>query len=209
MYFISKNLWFTIHVDSWFWRIIDRICWACAIFCSIPNLICRHVQTDRWTDRITRGSSRLNPIYYYSLLCIYVVPILLWRPANSNECRFSYHCRRRASDCCNFQRGSRNKLISHLFYHIIINPSMAASSNPFRWGSRGWGVFIYGNHAARRENSTSWWWWGCLCDVCFASKKSSEREFFIPAGSYLAKQLLHVFDALVSFLYCVPLLLSR
>jgi len=26
MYFISKNFWFTIHMDSWFWRIIDRIC---------------------------------------------------------------------------------------------------------------------------------------------------------------------------------------
>ena len=38
MYFISKNFWFTIHVVSWFWRIIDQICGACAIFCPIPNL---------------------------------------------------------------------------------------------------------------------------------------------------------------------------
>ncbi len=35
-----------------------------------------------------------------------------------------------------------------------MNPSTAASSNPFQRGSRGWGVFIYGNHAARRENCT-------------------------------------------------------
>ena len=56
------------------------------------------------------------------------------------------------SDCCNLQRGSRNKIISHFF---IKNPSMVASSNPFERGSRGWGVFIYGNHAARRENGTS------------------------------------------------------
>ena len=33
-------------------------------------------------------------------------------------------------------------------------------------------------------------WWGCLCDVCFASKKSSEREFFVPARTHLAFKLL-------------------
>jgi len=55
---------------------------------------------------------------------------------------------------------------------------MVASSNPFRRGSRGWGVFIHGNHAARRKNSSSWW--GGLCDVCFASKTSPEREFLFP-----------------------------
>ena len=27
-------------------------------------------------------------------------------------------------------------------------------------------------------------WWGCLCDVCFAGKKSSEREFFVFAGTH-------------------------
>jgi hypothetical protein len=37
MYFFWKNFWFTIHVDSWFEWIIDRICWACAVFRSIPN----------------------------------------------------------------------------------------------------------------------------------------------------------------------------
>jgi len=49
-------------------------------------------------------------------------------------------------------------------------------------------LFIHGNHAARRENGSSWW--GCLCGVCFASKKSSEREFFIPAGTHLGVKLL-------------------
>ena len=102
--------------------------------------------------------------------------------------RFGYHCQWRVSDCCNLQRGSRSKLISHLFYNFIINPSVAALSNPFQRGSRGWGVFIYGNHATRWENSTSWW--GCLCDVCFASMKPSEREFFVPAGTHLAVKLL-------------------
>jgi hypothetical protein len=50
MYFISKNFWFTIHV----WRIIDWICWACAIFCSIPYL---QACTDRQTDRRTDGQT--------------------------------------------------------------------------------------------------------------------------------------------------------
>ena len=67
---------------------------------------------------------------------------------------------------------------------------MTALSNPFRRGSRGWGVFIHGNHAARRENGSSSW--GCLCDVCFASKKSSELEFLVPGGTYLGVKLLRV-----------------
>jgi hypothetical protein len=87
-----------------------------------------------------------------------------------------------------FRDADRNKLISYSLYKFILNPSTSATSNPLRRGSRGWGVFIYGNHAARRENGTSWW--GCLCDVCFASKKSSEREFFVPAGTHLAVKLL-------------------
>ena len=71
---------------------------------------------------------------------------------------------------------------------FLLNPSMAASSNPFQRGYRGWGIFIYENHAARQGNGTSWW--GYLCDVCFARKKSSEREFFVPAGTHLAVKLL-------------------
>ena len=56
MYFISKNFWFKIHVDSWFWRIIDRICWAFAIFRWIPNLqACTDRRTDGRTDSRTDG----------------------------------------------------------------------------------------------------------------------------------------------------------
>ena len=56
MYFFSKNFWFTIHMDSWFWRIIYRICWACAIFRAIPNLQARtDGRTDgRTTDELIR-----------------------------------------------------------------------------------------------------------------------------------------------------------
>ena len=75
---------------------------------------------------------------------------------------------------------------------------MAASSNPFRRGFRGWGVFIHGNHDhARGENGSSWW--GCLCDVCFASKKSSEREFFVPAGTHLAVKLLKLETCIIMY----------
>jgi len=62
-------------------------------------------------------------------------------------------------------------------------------------------------------------WWGCLGDVCFASKKSSKREFFVPAGTHVAVKLLtaqplgaHVCaqlfnelrDRLITFLLFVP-----
>jgi hypothetical protein len=63
---------------------------------------------------------------------------------------------------------------------------MAASSNPFQRGSRGCGMFVHQNHAARRENGSSSW--GCLCDVYFASKKTSQREFFVPTRTHLGCQ---------------------
>jgi hypothetical protein len=36
-----------------------------------------------------------------------------------------------------------------------------------------------------------------LCDESFASKKSSEREFFVPAGTHLAVKLLITFPIFV------------
>ena len=72
---------------------------------------------------------------------------------------------------------------------------MVASSNPFQRGSWGWGMFIHGIHDARGENGSSWW--GCLCDESFASKKSSEREFFVPAGTHLAVKLFITFPIFV------------
>jgi len=54
----------------------------------------------------------------------------------------------------------RNKLISHLLYNFILNPLIAALSNPLQRGSQGCGMFVHQNHAARREIGSSWW--GCL-----------------------------------------------
>jgi len=53
-------------------------------------------------------------------------------------------------------------------------------------------MFIHGNHDARGKNHDAR---GkkrssCLCDVCFASKESSEWEFFVPVGTHLAITLL-------------------
>jgi hypothetical protein len=43
---------------------------------------------------------------------------------------------------------SRNKLIFCLIFNLIQSPLLAALSNPFRRGFRGWGVFHHRNHAA-------------------------------------------------------------
>ena len=53
-----------------------------------------------------------------------------------------------------YREGSRNKLISPLLYNFILNPLMAASSNPCRIGSRGWGMLVHQNHGARGENGS-------------------------------------------------------
>jgi len=65
---------------------------------------------------------------------------------------------------------------------------MAASSNPLLRGSRGCGIFVHQYHAAGGGNGSIMV--GMFVCLCFASKKSSEREFFIPAGTHLAVKLL-------------------
>jgi hypothetical protein len=88
-----------------------------------------------------------------------------------------------------YREGSRNKLISPLLYNfILINPLMAASSNPFRIGSRGWGTLVHQNHGAGGGNGSIMV--GMFVCLCLVSKKPSEREFFIPAGTDLGVKLL-------------------
>ena len=86
-----------------------------------------------------------------------------------------------------YREGSRNKLISHLLYNFILNPSMAASSNPFRRGSRGWGMLVHQNHGAGGGNGSIMV--GMFVCLCLASQKPSEREFFLPAGTHLGVKL--------------------
>jgi hypothetical protein len=59
-----------------------------------------------------------------------------------------------------YREGSRNKLISPLLYSFIFNTLMAASSNPFRIGSRG-GVFSFIKTMALEGKTAPSWWW-CL-----------------------------------------------
>ena len=98
-----------------------------------------------------------------------------------------------------YREAGRNKLISYSLYNFMLNPSMVATSNPLQRGSRGWGMFLHQNHAARWENGSSWW--GCLCDVCFASIKSSEREFYVPAGTQLGVKLLKLEKVIINNFY--------
>ncbi len=65
---------------------------------------------------------------------------------------------------------------------------MTASSNPFRVGSWGWGMLVHQNHATGEENGSIMV--GMFVSLCIASKKSSEREFFIPTRTHLGVKLL-------------------
>ncbi len=72
---------------------------------------------------------------------------------------------------------------------------MEALANPFRRGSRGWGMLDRQNHAAGGANgSIMVRMFVCLC---LASKKPSEQEFFVPAGTELGVKLL-IFSAKVN-----------
>jgi hypothetical protein len=63
-----------------------------------------------------------------------------------------------------------------------------ASSNPFLVGSRGWCTLVHQNHAAGGENGSIMV--GMFVSLCLASKKPSERKFFVPAGTDLGVMLL-------------------
>ncbi len=65
---------------------------------------------------------------------------------------------------------------------------MAASSNPFGSGSRGWGTLVYQNHGAGGGNCSIMV--GVFVCLCLVSKKPSEWKFFFPAGTDLGVKLL-------------------
>jgi hypothetical protein len=58
-----------------------------------------------------------------------------------------------------------------------------ASANPFPIGSRGWGILVHQNHAPGEENGSIMV--VMFVPLCLASKKSSDREFFVPTGTHL------------------------
>jgi hypothetical protein len=65
---------------------------------------------------------------------------------------------------------------------------MVALSNPFRRGSRGWGMLVHQNYGAGGGNGSIMV--GMFVCLCLVSKKPSEREFFVPAGMDLGVKLL-------------------
>ena len=66
---------------------------------------------------------------------------------------------------------------------------MAALPNPFRRGSQGWAGYAHQqNHVAGGGNGSIMV--GMFVCLCLASKKPSEREFFVPAGTDLGVKLL-------------------
>ncbi len=82
------------------------------------------------------------------------------------------------------RESGRNELNSHLSYTLILNPLTVASSNLFHRGSQGWGVSPIKTMPLERQAAPSWW--GCLCAMCFTSKKPPEQEFFVCARTDLA-----------------------
>ena len=58
---------------------------------------------------------------------------------------------------------------------------MAALSNPFRIGSRGWSMLSQQNHAAGGGNCSIMVVVGMFVCLCLAGQKPSELEFFVPS----------------------------
>jgi len=75
-------------------------------------------------------------------------------------------------------------------------------SNPFHVGSRGWGTLVHKNHAAGEENGSIMV--GMFVSLCLASKKSSEREFFVPTGTLIGVKLLRMAVVLGSLMGTFP-----
>ena len=64
----------------------------------------------------------------------------------------------------------------------------SAKTLPLQRGSRGCGIFVHQNHAAGGGNGSIMV--GMFVSLCLASKKSSEREFFVPIRMHLSVKLL-------------------
>jgi hypothetical protein len=87
-----------------------------------------------------------------------------------------------------YREAGRNKLFHPLICNLILNYLKATLPNPFRRGARGWGTLGQQNHATVGDNGSIMV--GIFVSCVLASKKSSEREFFVPAGTDLAVKLL-------------------
>ena len=92
------------------------------------------------------------------------------------------------SDWCNLQRGSRNNIFFSFILFILLKSFDDGLVQPLPRRLPGVGMLIHQNHAAGEENGSIMV--GMFVCLCFASKKPSEREFFVPAGTDLGVKLL-------------------
>ena len=107
-------------------------------------------------------------------------------PAVDDVCRFGHHLRWRASDYIKIREVDQNKLISlNSYYHFS---STRPLSQPLIRVVR---VFDPVNPSKPCCWRGKWLHHGGdVCVLCLASKKPSEREFFVPAETDLAVKLL-------------------
>jgi hypothetical protein len=87
-----------------------------------------------------------------------------------------------------YREACRNKLFSPSNCNLILNHLKTTLPNPFRGGAQGWDTLDQQCHAAGGGNGSIMV--RIFVSCVLASKKSSEREFFVPAGTDLALKLL-------------------
>ena len=145
-------------------------------------------------------------LYYYSLLCIYVVRTL-WQPADGNGCHFGYRFRRQASELWKNREASRIKLITLLFLRFSLNPPL-----PHR-PCIVMGVSI---RFMPLEGETAHHGGG-VCVLCvgatviryeFLRTNPTGWEFFVPAGTDIAVKLLRPAGVQIIWLICFMLQLA-
>jgi len=78
--------------------------------------------------------------------------------------------------------------INQFLIYFNIKPFDDSLVQPLPQGSRGWGMLVHQNHAAGEENGSIMV--GMFVSLCLASKKASEREFFVPARTLIGVKLL-------------------
>ena len=70
---------------------------------------------------------------------------------------------------------------------ILLKPFNEGLVQPLPCRLPGWGTLVHQNHADGEENGSIMV--GMFVSLCLACKKSSEREFFVPAGKHLGVKL--------------------
>jgi hypothetical protein len=113
------------------------------------------------------GQLKINPSYTIVCYCVSIKFVYYGGLLTAINAIFAIIANGRQGIVDIDREVGRNKLITCLIHDIILNPSMAASANPFRGGSRGWSMLSRQNHAAGGANGSIMV--GMYVFVCFAS----------------------------------------